>query len=432
MLKMAATGRPVPNPTKSYWQYPLHPLANWRSTPSLPRKSDYVIIGSGITGASIAWKLLNEKPGASVTLIEARTICSAATGRNGGHCRSGRWLSFRNDLTERGEDEALRLEALEEGTVRDVVSLVQELEIDCDLCRLETADVSYTEEDWTAAKACLRARKDIGFNRSADIMLTERKVWEADEACRRLKVKNAYGAIAYPAYTLSPYKFVCGLLSHCLLRGLNIQTNTAVLNVQPGNYDTVWRCSTERGLILTPNLILATNAYTSALVPDLTSFIIPTRLQIASIRPGTKVPSSSPILSRSVSMNGIEPDYYYMTRPQSSSNNTPLIICGGGRSLSDTHEQPITDDSIINPTISKYLKSAAKDIFFGEETWGDNQAPVMEWTGIAGYTVDKLPVVGGAPQWKGLWVCAGFNGHGKFLAPKLRRLVCSVKTNFIP
>lgn len=74
---------PRPNPTQSYWQHIPHPLANARSG-SLPSERDYVIIGSGITGLSVVKSLLERHPTATVSVVEARTLCSGATGRNGG------------------------------------------------------------------------------------------------------------------------------------------------------------------------------------------------------------------------------------------------------------------------------------------------------------------------------------------------------------
>lgn len=43
-----------------------------------------LIVGSGITGTSVAKHLLEGQPDARVTIVEARTLCSGATGRNGG------------------------------------------------------------------------------------------------------------------------------------------------------------------------------------------------------------------------------------------------------------------------------------------------------------------------------------------------------------
>jgi hypothetical protein len=105
---------PVPNPTASYWLSEPHWLDNHRSTPELPSYADIVIIGTGIAGVSTAYhltetyKLANrnrnrnlndtappshrghrgaETPPPSILLLEARTVCSGATGRNGGHIK---------------------------------------------------------------------------------------------------------------------------------------------------------------------------------------------------------------------------------------------------------------------------------------------------------------------------------------------------------
>lgn len=70
------------------------------------------------------------------------------------------------------------------------------------------------------------------------------------------------------------------------------------------------------------------------------------------------------------------------------------------------------DDTTIHPNISEYLTHAAA-MYFGKENWGENGETLQEWTGIMGYTVDKQPVIGEAPGQEGLWICAGFNGHGE-------------------
>jgi hypothetical protein len=77
---------PRDNPTKSYWQEPPDSISNLRSTESLPNEADYVIVGSGISGAMIAWGILGRKPEAKVVMIEARGAVSGATGRNGMCC----------------------------------------------------------------------------------------------------------------------------------------------------------------------------------------------------------------------------------------------------------------------------------------------------------------------------------------------------------
>lgn len=76
-------GLPRENPTAPYWQKDPHPLASAQS-PSFPATTDIAIIGSGITGASVTKILLEQHDSCNVTVLEARTLCSGATGRNGG------------------------------------------------------------------------------------------------------------------------------------------------------------------------------------------------------------------------------------------------------------------------------------------------------------------------------------------------------------
>lgn len=75
---------PVANGTLSFWQTDPDRLANYRSTELLPEESDVLIIGSGISGTSVAYHLLKDNPNPpSITILEARQACSGATGRNG-------------------------------------------------------------------------------------------------------------------------------------------------------------------------------------------------------------------------------------------------------------------------------------------------------------------------------------------------------------
>jgi len=78
---------PRANPTTSYWQDPPDGIVDHRSTEDLPESADFVIIGSGISGACIAWNILKRNPDAKVIMLEARGASSGATGRNGSFTR---------------------------------------------------------------------------------------------------------------------------------------------------------------------------------------------------------------------------------------------------------------------------------------------------------------------------------------------------------
>lgn len=75
---------PVPNATTPYWRSELHEIDSIRSTEDLPESCDVLIIGAGLSGVTTAYHLLDENPSPpSIVILEARQVCSGATGRNG-------------------------------------------------------------------------------------------------------------------------------------------------------------------------------------------------------------------------------------------------------------------------------------------------------------------------------------------------------------
>ncbi|TVY18065.1 putative oxidoreductase OrdL [Lachnellula arida] len=286
-------GLPYRNPTKSYWQTPPLPIADHRTTPNLPSTSQYVIIGSGITSASIAYKLLAKEPHTQILMLEARQASSGATGRNGGHCRACRYTSLASDLRKFGKEEALKLDKFEEENVANLGKLIKELGVKCDLREVESVDIWTDQEEWDDVLELLKKRQDVFDGKMKESVLKKYKIWTRDEARKELLVPEAVGAVGFPAYALSPYKFVCGLLEILLKKGINLQTNTPVVEVNQmnsGQGTAKWIVHTlERGQVLADKVILATNAYTAALYPPLADFIIPTRSQIAAVRPGSNI-----------------------------------------------------------------------------------------------------------------------------------------------
>lgn len=86
--KGKATLLPVPNRLESFWLSRRDSeLKNARTTPQLPRKADVVIIGSGLSGAMMSYRLMREaKAGGrnlNVVMLEADETCGSATARNG-------------------------------------------------------------------------------------------------------------------------------------------------------------------------------------------------------------------------------------------------------------------------------------------------------------------------------------------------------------
>lgn len=79
---------PVAHPTQPFWLTDLHKLNDSKSSDELPAECAVLIIGAGYAGVATAYNLVKgntvcDAPIPSVTILEARSVCSGATGRNG-------------------------------------------------------------------------------------------------------------------------------------------------------------------------------------------------------------------------------------------------------------------------------------------------------------------------------------------------------------
>jgi hypothetical protein len=105
-------GLPVQNPTRSFWLNSApdcNPLAKEGSTGKLTQAADVCIIGSGITGVSVAYHLANglsktnlDKP-TSAVILEARDFCTSyylypATRTDESFLASSRFRSNRSSI----------------------------------------------------------------------------------------------------------------------------------------------------------------------------------------------------------------------------------------------------------------------------------------------------------------------------------------------
>lgn len=389
-------GFPHPNPIKSYWQDPPHRIANLRTTPELPcdETFDYVIIGSGVTGAATAFKLLERDPELSILMLEGRTAASGASGRNGGHCKSGDWKKVKTWVDAYGEDEALKIGKLEQDCVDDMANFVRTHNVSSGWQDVETADLYWTKEEFEKAIEIIDYQRGLEERRPNDVPQNNpRTIWEGQAARDHWKWPEILGAITYNAHTQNPYLTVCAMLELSLEKGLNLQTNTMARRLSqvssPSDDATQWEVETDRGTVKGHKVVLATNGFTSALHPGFakTNFLEPGRSQVSAVHPGADT-SDNPVFNRRSSSYPDFPsggDYIIIRAPGDIGEGD--VIYGGGTHFSPTRERNITDDSVINEDIAKYLHGIGR-VVYGYENWGETTDVVADWVGITCYTPD--------------------------------------------
>jgi hypothetical protein len=239
--------------------------------------------------------------------------------------------------------------------------------------------------------------------------------------------------------SLWPYKLVAWILERLLSRSrtrrismsksnfsFNLQTTTPVTRLQrleDGN----WIVHTSRGMIAAKQVLLATNAYTSHLLPEFSNLIVPVKGEMSALVPPPALcPGSGGALvgRNSYGFYGrgggnFNQDDYLVQRPfsdtQEAGSSGGELMFGGGREYAAGLGVGISDDSEIDQLAADYLRQALNDLLDLQNDHTELRA-THEWTGIMGFSRDGRPWVGEVPEemggGKGLWMCAGFTGHG--------------------
>ncbi|KAL9600241.1 MAG: hypothetical protein Q9179_003283 [Wetmoreana sp. 5 TL-2023] len=416
MDERAATGPtlPRPNPTSSYWQDPPHSLANHRTTSDLPKSASVIVIGSGITGASVAYNILARHSPISVLMLEARTVCSGATGRNGGHTKAASYRAFLDNARDHGEEEAAKIARFEFEGIKAIHNFAREHKIECDSWEGETVDIIYGKGQWIRArKAISEMRRILGESDPA----AQYKFHDAAETAEQYLVDGALGSVSYEAGSISAYNFVIGLLEFALEKGLNLQTGTPALSIdRSGSGTHRWLIETPRGSVEAERVVMATNGYTAYLYPPVRSIIVPLRGTVAAQRPGRGLPKVGLRTTYSfIYGNGYE---YMIFRPVGSRFAGDLVIGGCSTKAPEEglYEWGTTDDTTMDPNIGQSVHESAAE-YFGSR-WGEDHPDGRirkQWTGIMGYSSQGFPLVGMVPNEDNLWLAASFQGSGMVL-----------------
>ncbi|CAD6448298.1 bb3a4030-b0be-42be-b4ec-b58eacf211c8 [Sclerotinia trifoliorum] len=419
--------------TKSFWMKEPHPEVASVQSEHLPEIADYVIIGSGITGASVAQALLEglEKASPSETqsssqpkviMLEARDSCSGATGRNGGHIlETGEEYAM---LKERlGKYEAIKIHKLRISHLEALIKSAENLGLteESQVRKVRFLSVYFHKEAWEDI------RKDIEVFMTD--MPSDSKGWgfiEADELAKVFGIPNAAGAVTGIAGAMWPYKFVTGLLAHLRKQfpsNFLLETNTSVSQIHGDEH--YFEVITPRGTIKSKHVIHCTNAHIGHLVPGIKGCIFPIVGQMSAQPPGDKFKHQS---DHSWIFNYAHGFDYLTQLPISSISNGEMMMGGGYAQTQNggIHEAGISKDSKLNMYANIHLRGVLGAVF-APDNWGALHEPAVKsmWTGNMGFSTDGLPWVGALPEsltdritttqtsHEGAeWAAAAFSGEG--------------------
>ena len=339
--------------SKPYWRRPPE-----RYPGSLPDKADVLVIGGGIAGTSLLWHL--EQRRIDAVLVERHHIAWGASGRNAGFLLAGVASSYAEAVRTYGRAKAREVwEVTNENHDRMLEAVRGH---DVGHRRLGTGILPGDDQERALLIESEQLLREDGFQARWD---GTRLVNPRDGECNPAAM---VGALARQARTGS------------IREGVEV---TAFESGRHGVLVTAGEDRCEAGVV-----ILATNAYTPRLVPNVR--IQPTRAQMLATMAQSRELVDLPVYSH----------YGFRYWRQLKSGE---VLVGGWRDTSPESEQ--TDDEEPTAEIQEHLEGAARDL-------GATGEITHRWAGTMGFTDSGLPLAGPLEGLANVYICAGFTGHG--------------------
>ena len=354
-------------------------------TPTLPHggrelssEVDVVIVGGGYTGMMAAATLASR--GRTVALLEKNELGWGASSRNGGMVHAGFKLGLATLLKREPERGRERYQAS-----LDAFNLVEETirvnQIDCDYARTghlelahKAAHVQHLEEE---------------------VHVLTRQFGVAARVIPRVELESEVGTSLYHGALLveqsgglHPAKYFAGLTRMARDRGARLYGHTPATGIETQSRSG-FKVSTQRGVIQTRDVLVATNGYSDRLVPWLRRRVIPIRSYIIATAPLSGEQARSAIPKGRMLFDSKNFLHYWRL----SADNRMLF---GGRA------------SFAPTTIAK-----ARDWLYAAMVQIHPQLAGVEidhaWGGQVGFTVDRMPHIG---RVHGITYALGYCGTG--------------------
>lgn len=360
----------------------------------VPTQVDVAIVGAGVVGCSIAYQLA--KRGKSVAVFDKRGIGSGASGRNGGMTGTG------SALHSSAGEAITALTSENFSMLQD--ELARELNDDFSLLVTGGIDIATTEEQADFLKQAVEMQQANGVDVEwLDAQQARDLVPALSEHIYGVEWKRNSGH-------LWPFQLVHALANGARYSGATFHPHTPVSRVlvDSGN---VTGIETARGVVEAMSVVIATNAWTRDLLPDLPDgAIVPSRGQILVTQPVGQ------ILPMPFSTN-YDKEYGRQT-------HSGQILCGGFRRLDvDEGLGHFTED--VHPPAVGGIANCLATIFPKLK----DVRVVRTWAGLMGFTADGLPMIGSCGDKDGLYVAAGFNGGGFSFALAVGKAMAQMVAN---
>ena len=384
----------------SYWQatLPTEPLP----ADALPAKAKVVVIGGGILGAATALWLA--RAGASPVLIEREALAAGASGRNGGLVVPGTAEAYPAAIARHGHQAAREVWALTVAGLAQLDTLIAEESISCDHRLVGSLSLALDEDQFAQHARTVEQLRADGF--AAELL---------DRAAVQELVKTPLGPqIVGAKYlpqgrALHSARLVRGLAEAARRHGAFLCTGVEALSVAVDGAGL--KIVTSAGSLHAEAAVVALNAWSARLLPELAGLITPVRGQILAYEP------LPPLFPTPIGVGLTPTGEYWQQTPAGS------VVIGGYRALAPGGDVGITEVT-GTPEVHRAIEGVLPQLF---PTIG-LLAVARRWAGTMGFSPDYLPLAGRMGELP-LWFAGGFSGHGMPFGLPLGQLLAEAALN---
>jgi glycine/D-amino acid oxidase-like deaminating enzyme len=344
--------------------------------------AEVCVIGAGYTGLSCALTLAEN--GTDVAVLEARCIGHGGSGRNGGQVIPGLKQDPDELLAALDRADAERMIELAGSAADRTFALIERHRIDCDARPGGWLQPAHS----AAALKTITSRANAWAKRGAKVELLDKA-----HTAAALGTPFYHGAwIDRRAGTVQPLSYVRGLARVAIAKGAGVFVDSPAQSLRREGGG--WLVATPRGQVRARTVVLATDAYSDGLWPDLqrnhvglNSVQIATDVLPLELRK-TIIPCALPVSETRKLV------YYYRV------NTDGRFVMGGRGNVEGNVPEHVFDSLQM---VSERLFPQLKDVRWPYRWWGQ-----------VGLTLDWLPHL--AEPEPGLWSGSGYSGRGVAMA----------------
>jgi glycine/D-amino acid oxidase-like deaminating enzyme len=287
-----------------------------------------------------------------------------------------------------GAKKGLAIRQEGENALKWIEELIKSEKIDCSFSRVGRYHAAHTQKHYE-----LIAKDAEKINRLEGI---EAYTVSKNEQLKELGSDVYHGGVIFPQHaSVDPGKYHRGLLQKVIEAGVNVIGQCSVLDIEKKSDGFVIK--TQKGKVKARDVVIATNGYTTNLLPWLQKRVIPIGSYIIATEELDPVMVKKLFPTNRIVSDTCKVIYYYRTSP-----DRKRILFGGRVSATET-----------NPLISgpKLLKDMFR-IF--PQLKGTKIS--HSWTGTVAYTFDEMAHTG---QYNGIYYSMGYCGSGVSMASYL-------------